>query len=213
VIRILLVDDHAVVRAGYRRFLERSEDLRVLGEAEDADEGFRLWTRHAPDVTVVDLAMRGAGGLTLLMRVAERSPAARCLVFSMYEDPLVAQRALEAGACGYVTKSSQPEVLVQAVRSAHAGQVYLSADIVQARAAIAQDARRLASLTGREHEIFRLLAQGRSVAQIAGLMNLSAKTVANHQSQIRDKLDLATPAALVHLALRHGLIGPSAASL
>ncbi|HET8745329.1 MAG TPA: response regulator transcription factor [Ramlibacter sp.] len=212
-IRILLVDDHAVVREGYRRFLERSEDLRVVGEAEDAEEGFRLWTRQAPDVTVVDLAMRGAGGMTLLMRICERAPAARCLVFSMYEDPLVAQRALECGACGYVTKSSQPEVLVQAVRRAHGGQVYLSADIVQGRAALAEDARRLASLSGKEHEIFRLLAQGRSVAEIARLLKLSAKTVANHQSQIRDKLGLATPAALVHLALRHGLIEPSAASL
>ena len=116
------------------------------------------------------------------------------------------QRALEAGARGYVTKSSQPEVLVQAVRAVHAGQVYLSADIVQGRAALTQDAGRLASLTGKEHEIFRLLAQGRTVADIAQLLNLSAKTVANHQSQIRDKLGLATPAALVHLALRHGLV-------
>jgi two-component system invasion response regulator UvrY len=209
-IRILLVDDHAVVREGYRRFLERSEDLRVVGEAEDADEGLRLWTRYAPDVTVVDLAMRGAGGMTLLMRVAERSPGARCLVFSMYEDAMVAQRALEAGACGYVTKSSQPEVLVQAVRMAHAGQVYLSADIVQGRVAMAEDARRMATLTAKEHEIFRLLAQGRSVVEIARLLHLSAKTVANQQSQIREKLGIATPAALVHLALRHGLIDASA---
>lgn len=205
-IRILLVDDHAVVREGYRRFLERSDDLRVLGEAEDADEGYRLWQQCAPDVMVVDLSMRGAGGLRLLQRVTARAPSARCLVFSMYEDALVAQRALEAGARGYVTKSSQPEVLVQAVRAVHAGEVYLSADIVQGRAALAEDAGRLATLTGKEHEIFRLLAQGRSVADIAGLLNLSAKTVANHQSQIRDKLGLATAAALVHLALRHGVI-------
>jgi len=209
-IRILLVDDHAVVREGYRRFLERSDDLRVVGEAEDADEGYRCWTRHAPDVTVVDLSMRGAGGLRLLQRIAAHAPGARCLVFSMYEDAQVAQRALEAGARGYVTKNSQPEVLVQAVRAVHAGQVYLSADIVQARAALDQDAQRLSSLSGKEHEIFRLLAQGRSVADIAQLLNLSAKTVANHQSQIRDKLGLETAAALVHLALRHGVIPPDA---
>lgn len=205
-IRILLVDDHAVVREGYRRFLERSDDLRVVGEAEDAGEGYRLWTQCTPDVTVVDLSMRGAGGLSLLQRIVARTPGARCLVFSMHEEAFVAQRALEAGARGYVTKSSQPEVLVQAVRAVHAGQVYLSADIVQGRAALAEDADRLASLTGKEHEIFRLLAQGRTVADIARLLNLSAKTVANHQSQIRDKLGLATPAALVHLALRHGLV-------
>lgn len=209
-IRILLVDDHAVVREGYRRFLERSDDLRVVGEAEDADAAFYLWTQCLPDVTVVDLSMRGAGGMKLLTRILARFPEARCLVFSMYEGALVAQRALEAGARGYVTKGSQPEVLVQAVRAAHAGRIYLSADIVQSRAALAEDARRLAALTGKEHEIFRLLAQGRAVADIAQLLHLSAKTVANHQSQIREKLGLATPAALVHLALRHGLIDATA---
>jgi DNA-binding NarL/FixJ family response regulator len=207
-IRILLVDDHAVVRAGYRRFLERSEGLGVVGEAADGDEGYSQWTRCEPDVTVLDLAMGGAGGLLLLARIAARSPAARCLVFSMYEDAQVAQRALRAGARGYVTKSSQPEVLVQAVRAVHAGQVYLSADIVQARAALAEDAGRLATLSGKELEIFRLLAQGCSVPDIARLLKLSAKTVSNHQSQIRDKLGIATPAALVHLALRHGVIEP-----
>ena len=212
-IRILLVDDHAVVREGYRRFLERSDDLRVVGEAADAEEGLRAWMQCAPDVTVVDLSMGGAGGMALLARIAARAPEARCLVFSMYDGALVAQRALAAGARGYVTKSSQPEVLVQAVRALHAGRIYLSADIVQGRATVAEDARRLAALTGKEHEIFRLLAQGHTVAEVAGLLNLSAKTVANHQSQIRDKLGLATPAALVHLALRHGVIAPSAVSL
>ena len=205
-IRILLVDDHAVVREGFRRFLERSEDLRVVGEAEDAAGGYRLWAQCLPDVTVVDLSMRDAGGLDLLARIAARAPEARCLVFSMHEDAVVAQRALAAGARGYVTKSSQPEVLVQAVRAVHAGQIYLSADIARGRAALAADAGRLATLTGKEHEIFRLLAEGRTVAEIARLLHLSAKTVANHQSQIRDKLDLASPAALVHLALRQGLI-------
>jgi len=205
-IRILLIDDHAVVREGYRRFLERSDDLRVVGEAEDADEGYCLWMQCSPDVTVLDLSMRGAGGMRLLRQIVARSASARCLVFSMHEDALVAQRALQAGAHGYVTKSSQPEVLVQAVRATHAGHVYLSADIVQGRAALAQDADRLATLTAKQHEIFRLLAQGRTVADVARLLTLSAKTVANHQSQIRDKLGLGSPAELVHLALRHGLI-------
>lgn len=186
-IRILLVDDHAVVREGYRHFLERTDDLRVVGEAAGADEGYAAWLRCAPDVTVVDLSMRDRGGLWLLAHIAARSPAARCLVFTMHEAALVAQRALEAGACGYVTKSSPPEVLVQAVRAAHAGRVYLSADILQARAVLAQDADRLASLSVKEHEIFVLLAEGRTVAEIARRLNLSAKTVANHQSQIRDK--------------------------
>lgn len=212
-IRILLVDDHAVVREGYRRFLERSDDLRVVGEADDGEAGYQFWLQHAPDVTVVDLSMRGAGGMRLLTRITARSPNARCLVFSMYEDAMVAQRALEAGARGYVTKSSQPEVLVEAVRAVHAGRIYLSADIVQHREALAQDADRLATLTAKEHEVFRLLAQGHTVADIARLLNLSAKTVANHQSQIRDKLGLATPAALVHLAIRHGLVGAAGPDL
>lgn len=212
-IRILLIDDHAVVREGYRRFLERSDDLRVVGEAEDAEQGYRMWTQCSPDVTVVDLAMRGAGGIELLSRISGRCQAARCLVFSMYEDAVVAQRALEAGACGYVTKSSQPEVLVQAVRMVHSGNVFLSADVVQNRALLAEDASRLGTLTAKELEIFRLLAQGRTVSDIAGLLHLSAKAVANHQSQIREKLALSTPAAMVHLALREGLIEPSVPAL
>jgi DNA-binding NarL/FixJ family response regulator len=212
-IRILLVDDHAVVREGYRRFLERSGDLQVVGEAADAEEGLRLWRERSPNVTVVDISMRGASGLTLVEHITRRAPAARCLVFSMHEDPLVAQRAVQAGACGYVTKSSQPEVLVEAVRAVHAGKVYLSADVVQERAALAHHADLLASLTPREHEIFRLLALGHALADIARMLKLSAKTVANHQSQIRDKLQLATPAALVHLALRHGVVDAVAPGL
>jgi DNA-binding NarL/FixJ family response regulator len=205
-IRILLVDDHAVVRAGYRRFLERSEDVSVVAEAADAAEGYVLFRRHAPDISVVDLSMPGAGGLELIRRIVAHEPLARVLVFSMHADAVFAVRALQAGARGYVTKRSAPEILVEAVRQVHAGRSFLSPDITLAFGR--GDADPLAVLSAKEFEVFRLIAEGRSVADIAAALSLSQKTVANYQALIKNKFGAATTAALVHVALRHGVIAP-----
>lgn len=206
-IRILLVDDHAVVRSGYHRFLERHADLRIVAEAASADEGYAQFCLHQPDVSVVDISMAGVGGIELIRRMLAREPAARTLAFSMHDDAQFVTRALQVGARGYVTKTSQPETLVEAVRSVQAGGLFLSPDVARhQRAAQADDP--LAQLSAKEFEIFRWFAEGHSSQDIATALNLSRKTVANYQTQIKDKLGVSTSAALVHIALRHRVVKP-----
>ena len=207
-IRVLLVDDHPVVRAGYMRLLSQDPDIQVVAEASHADEGYQAFITHGPDVTITDLSMPGVGGLGLLQKILAREPAARVLVCSMYDALPVVQRALQTGAKGFVSKNAQPEELVKAVHAVHLGQSYAS-DVSQEHSDeldIQAETQRIASLTAREYEIFRLLSQGKSVSECAELMHLSQKTISNHQTQIKDKLQLSTLAAMVHLAQRHQVI-------
>ena len=207
-IRVLLVDDHPVVRSGYWRLLEQSDDIRVVEEASDADTAYAAYAAERPDVLVTDLSMPAGGGLGLIRRVLARQPVARILVFSMHDGPLLVRRAFEAGARGYLTKSSAPERLVDAVRALHAGRRYLDPDLPAGllHHDPLDEAARLSALSGREFEIFRLLAQGHSPKECADTLKLSAKTVSNHQTVIKEKLGISTSAALVHLAMRHGVI-------
>lgn len=205
-IRILLVDDHAVVRAGYRRFLEHGEGMRVVGEAEDAEQGYALYREQAPDVCVLDLSMPGVGGLDLIRRICSQAPEARLLAFSMHEEPVFAQRALQAGARGYVTKQSAPDVLVQAVRELHAGRRFLSPDMARALAQGQVHAHPSSLLSAREFDVFRLIAEGQSVGEVAERLKLSQKTVSNHLTQLKDKLGASSSVALVHLAIRHKVL-------
>lgn len=208
-IRVLLVDDHPVVRCGYRRLLEQEADIRVTAEAATGEDAYAAFVAEPPDVLATDLSMPGGGGLDLIRRVLLRAPAARILVFSMYDSAPLVSRALEAGARGFLTKSAAPQSLVDAVRSLHAGQRYLGADLhatlLQRDPAL--EVERLAGLSLREFEIFRLIAQGHSLAECAQALKLSPKTISNHQSVIKEKLGVATSAALAHLAIRHGVIG------
>ncbi|MBX3605235.1 MAG: response regulator transcription factor [Piscinibacter sp.] len=206
-IRVQLADDHPVVRTGYRRLLEQAGDIQVVHEAADADDAFAGFVATGPDVLVTDLAMPG-GGVTLIRRVRARAPTAPILVFSMHESDGMVRRALEAGARGYLTKASEPGRLVDAVHALHAGRRYLGAELSPTllRPDPLGEGARLASLSEREFEVFRLLAQGQSPAQCAGALGLSAKTVSNHQTVIKEKLGVATSAALAHLAIRHGLV-------
>lgn len=206
-IRVLLADDHPVVRSGYLRLLEQEGDIRVTAEAATGEEAYAAFVAEAPDVLATDLAMPGAGGLELIRRVLLRAPAARILVFSMYDSPPLVRRALEAGARGFLTKAAAPQSLVDAVRALHAGQRYLGADLVGLlRHDPAHEAQRLADLSLREFEVFRLLAQGHTPAECARALKLSTKTVSNHQTLIKEKLGVATSAALAHLAIRHRVI-------
>lgn len=206
-IRVLIADDHPVVRAGYQRLLEQAGDIRVVADANDGQEAYAAWLAHAPDVLVTDLSMP-AGGLELIRRVLQRDVQARVLVFSMHDGALLVRRALEAGARGYIPKSSPPECLVEGVRALHAGRRYLApelpAGLLQREAQ--DETGRLAALSAREFEVFRRLALGESAAQCAQALNLSAKTVSNHQTAIKEKLGVATSAALAHLAIRHRVI-------
>ncbi len=205
-IRVLLVDDHPVVRAGYQRLLEQEGDIHVVAHAERTDAACAAFATHLPDVTVTDLAMPGSGGLDLIRRLLARAPRARILVFSMHDSAMLVQRTLELGAHGFLTKSSAPEVLLDAVRRVAAGQRYLDPGLPAAWLDGPSGDDRLATLTPREFEIFRLLAGGQTPAACAEALKLSVKTVSNHQTTIKEKLGVRTTAALVHLALRHGVI-------
>ena len=208
-IRVLLADDHPVVRSGYLRLLEQARDIRVVAEAATGDAAYAAFVADPPDVLATDLSMPGGGGLELIRRVTLRAPAARILVFSMYDSPPLVRRALDAGARGFVTKAAAPQSLVDAVRALHAGERYLGADLAPGllQRDPAREAERLAELSLREFEIFRLLAQGHTLVECAQALKLSPKTVSNHQTVIKDKLGVATSAALAHLAIRHRVIG------
>ena len=212
-IRVLLADDHPVVRSGYLRLLEQAGGISVVAEAAHGDAAYAAFVETRPDVLVTDLEMPRGGGLELIRRVLMREPAARVLVFSMHDSALLVRRALDAGARGFLSKASPPDCLVQAVRELHQGRRYLAPGLAPAllNGGPAEEGDRLASLSAREFEVFRLLAQGHTVAECAEALKLSPKTLSNHQTLIKEKLGVATSAALVHLAIRHGVISSSGA--
>ena len=207
-IRVLLVDDHPVVRAGYARFLEQDGDITVVAEAGCATSGYISYLQHQPDVTISDISMPNVGGLELLRKIKLRHDDAKVLMCSMYDGRNLVRSALEGGAIGFVTKNSPPENLVTGVKSAYSGRRYLSDDLAQPQFNQEADdeADRIAQLSLRELEIWRLLAQGCTAAECAQRLNISLKTVANNQTQIKEKLAVNNTAALVHLAQRHQLI-------
>lgn len=211
-VQVILVDDHAVVREGYRRLLERTPDIQVIAEAASGEEAYRLFCEQSPDVVVMDINLPGMSGIEATRRMLAREPDARVLVFSMHEDALFGSRALQAGARGYVTKASAPEVLVEAVRAVSAGRMFISHDMAQhlALQAVPGQELPLDTLSPREFEVFRLLAEGKPVSEIARILSLSQKTIANYQSAIRQKLEADTSAQMVWIALKRGLVGNSA---
>jgi len=205
--RIMLVDDHAIVRAGFRRLLEQQVNYQVIAEAGDAETAYALFVEHQPDVVVLDLSMPGVSGLDLVRRMIMRQPSARILVFSMHEDAQLAERAIQLGARGYVTKSSAPEVLASAVADMMAGRVAFSPDIAQSLAVskVTGEGDPLTALSAREFEIFRLIARGQTMSSIAAMLSLSAKTVANYHSLIKQKLGITSDVELVLLAQRRNI--------
>jgi two-component system, NarL family, invasion response regulator UvrY len=210
-VTVLLVDDHAVVREGYRRLLERSSSIRVIGEAADAQSAYLAFTEQRPQVTVMDIALPGASGIEALRRIRARDAAAQVLMFSMYDDPIFALRALQAGARGYVTKASAPDVLVEAVLTVARGRSYISAGIAQElalRSAAPEEDPSL-QLSPREFEVLRLLATGIPLRDIAHQLGLTTKTVANHQSILRQKLGAETALQLLQAASRLGIVTQS----
>lgn len=208
-ISVLLVDDHAVVREGYRRLLEDS-GIRVCAEASTAADAYQLFCTLQPSVVVMDIALSGVSGIEGTRRILARAPDARVLVFSMYEEIIFVRRALEAGAAGYLTKSSAPRVLVEAVTTVARGQRYLSHDIAVALALAPNPSAETnqPQLSAREFEVLKLLAQGCSLGEIAKQLCRNQKTVANHQSAIKQKLGAENTAQLVRIAMQLGLVPP-----
>ena len=206
-ISVLLVDDHAVVREGYRRLLERDVNLVVVGEAATAAEAIRLDAELRPDVVVLDIALPGVSGIEILRRIISHRPDACVLMFSMHDDGIYAKHAIDAGARGYLSKASAPDLLVQAVRAVAGGGRYLSPDIEMAMNKQSSAANELAgALSARELEVLRMLSQGYGVEEIGERLGVSPKTAANHQSSIKQKLGATSALQLMLIAQRFGLV-------
>ncbi|MCX7960639.1 MAG: response regulator transcription factor [Burkholderiales bacterium] len=206
-IRVLLADDHALVREGLRRLLEASADIRVAGEAASGDEALARVRANDYDVAVLDLSMPGLSGIDLVRRVKLEKPALRVLVLSMHAEQQYAARALRAGASGYLTKEAAPAQLVAAIRKIAAGGVH----ITEAAAAslvndLAGDGPPHTRLSDREFQVLRLLAAGKSPTEIANELHLSVKTVSTHKARVQEKLGVSSTAELVRYALEHKLL-------
>ena len=209
-IRVLLTDDHEVVRAGYTRLLESTSDIDVIAEASSGEEACTNYFECRPDVLIMDLNMPGMGGLEACRRIRARDPKANILVFSVHENEVMLERALDAGIKGYISKRSASRVMIQAVRKVAAGDVYvcegMMSHIIGQRKS--QEGGQLKDLTPREFEVFRLLADSKSVNEIAGILNISPKTAGHHMTHIKEKLGISNIAELTHLAIRLGIITP-----
>ena len=206
-IRVLLTDDHEVVRAGYARLLEYTPDIDVIAEASSGEEAYTCYFECRPDVLIMDLNMPGMGGLEACRRIMARDPKANILVFSVHENETMLERALDVGVKGYISKRSASQVMIQAVRKVAAGDVYVGEEmmshLIGQRKSV--DSRQLKDLTPREFEVFRLLADGKSVNEIASILNISPKTVGHHMTHIKEKLGISNIAELTHLAIRLGI--------
>ncbi len=187
-LEIAIADDHAVVRAGYRRLLELDDAFDVVAEFGDGESAYRWLTEHHADLLILDLSMPGRGGLATLQRLRSRLPRLRVMIFTMHDSPALAAQALRLGACGYVTKSSPPESLLEAIHEIRAGGRPVSRDVADAmRSQGAAAPPPHARLSPREFDVFLLLAEGASIEDIAASRCLSGKTVANYQTSIRHK--------------------------
>lgn len=212
-IKVLLVDDHAIVRAGFRLLLSTVDGIHVVAEAARGEEVCQLFLDTQPDVTVLDLSMPGIGGLATLHRLLLRNASAKVLVFSVHDESVYVQRALAAGARGYISKSSAPDLLVEAIQRVAAGEIYVEPGLLGvARVPTwGTDGYRVAvdNLSPREFEVFLLLAKGLNAHKIAAELCLGYKTVANYGTQIKAKLNVSTTAELAHIALVLGLLEQS----
>lgn len=208
-IRVLLVDDHAVVRTGFRLLIESSANVEVAGEADSGETAYQRYLELDPDVVVMDIAMPGMGGIEALRRIRSRHPQARVLALSAHDDPVHARRALREGAFGFLSKRSAPETLIEAITSVAAGKRYIDPGVAQRLALTDVDAKSPAErLSEREFEVFIRLAQGESVQRIAEDLRLAPSTVGTHLYNIKQKLGLSNQSELTLLAIRHGLIEP-----
>ena len=207
-INIILVDDHAVVRAGVRRLLEQEPLFDVIGEAESGEKAYQLFGELNPDVMVMDLSMPGMGGLEAIRRVLMRDEKAKILVLSMHEDLSFANQALKLGAKGYLIKNTLGDDLVKAIEAISQGNIFLSDEIAKKIALSSIDGGQdpIHDLSAREFEIFRLLAEGFEVDAIATTLNISSKTVSNYQTMIKQKLNIHTPVELIRYAIKAGVI-------
>ena len=209
-INVMLVDDHAVVRMGFKMLLESDTDIKVVAEAESGETAVKMYMEHKPDVVVMDITMPGIGGLEATDRIIAKDSSARILVLSAHEDSVHPKRVLNAGAMGYLTKRSAAEELIKAIRTVAGRKMYLEASIAQ-QMAIQQlngEKNPVDVLSDREFEVFMALAKGETTNQIAETLSLSPRTVGTHLYNIKQKLNAGNSAEIALIAMRSGLIDP-----
>ncbi|MCW8886263.1 MAG: response regulator transcription factor [Motiliproteus sp.] len=205
--KILLADDHGVVRQGYGSLLSAMFSPVIIVEAANGTEAALQYHREQPDIMILDINMPDINGIEVARQIIASQPQARILMFSMYEEVAMVQRAFEAGALGYISKTSAPEVMVEAVKAIQAGERYLEpklAAMLDSDPGSGIEEGAIDQLAPREREIFKLLVQGLNNQQIAGRLGISAKTVANRATTIKQKLGVRTSAELVHVAISNG---------
>ena len=205
---LLLVDDHAVVRSGFKVLLQTWDDVEVVAEANSGEEALPLYTLHRPEVVMMDIAMAGMGGIEAIKRLIALDPQVRVLALSAHEDSSYAKRALQAGALGYLSKRTAPEVLIDAIRLVAQHKRFIDPAIAQRMAMqdLDGDQNPLEKLSPREFEVFVQLAKGQSVLQISETLNLSSSTVGTHLYKLKQKLQLSNQSEITLLAMRHGLL-------
>ena len=209
-IQVLLVDDHAVVRMGFKMLLESASDIKVVAEADSGEQAVKLYQEHKPDVVVMDITMPGIGGLEATDRIMAKDNSARILVLSAHEDSVHPKRVLNAGAMGYLTKRSAAEELIKAIRTVAGRKMYLEADVAQQMEIqqLSGEKNPVDVLSDREFEVFMALAKGETTNQIAETLSLSPRTVGTHLYNIKQKLNAGNSAEIALIAMRSGLIDP-----
>ncbi|QPK63884.1 response regulator transcription factor [Methylomonas sp. LL1] len=207
-IKIILVDDHAVVRAGFKMLLATGGTIDVIGEASRGEQAIQLYQELEPDMVVMDLSMPGIGGLETIRRIVQRDNQALILVFSVHHEQVYVNRALSAGAKGYITKNSAPEILSEAIVAIMQGDCYIESGLIKAvdhQSCHGDYQVVIAAFSAREFDVFNLLAKGLTVHKIADQLCLGHKTVANYATQIKKKLNVNTTAELAHIAVNLGV--------
>jgi len=207
-INVMLVDDHAVVRMGFKMLLESDTGIKVIAEAESGEQSIQRYVEHKPDVVVMDITMPGIGGLEAIERILAKDNAAKILVLSAHEDSVHPKRVLNAGAMGYLTKRSAAEELIKAIRTVASGKKYLEASVAQQMAIqqLSGDQNPVDVLSPREFEVFMALAKGKTTNEIAETLFLSPRTVGTHLYNIKQKLNANNSAEIALIAMRSGLL-------
>jgi DNA-binding NarL/FixJ family response regulator len=212
VIRIVVADDHTIMREGLKQILRGAEGVEVAGEARDGHEVMKIVREQEFDLLLLDMSMPGKSGIELIKQVRAEKPKLRILVLTMHEERQYAIRAIRSGAAGYLTKESASSQLVEAIRKVAAGGAFISAEVAEQLALGAMPDAKGAlheALSDREFQVFRLIAEGKSVSDIAERLNLSVKTVSTHKANIMQKMNLETAGELIRYAIAHGLVDPA----
>lgn len=206
-IRVLLVDDHQIVRVGFRRLIETTSDIRVLAEAQSGEESYQLVNDLRPDIIIMDINMPGIGGLEAIGRLRKRNVKEKIIALTVHETEPFPSRVLAAGAQGYLSKRCAPQELIQAIRKVYRGETFVTNQVMrEINKTPGNDEAAINKLTPREFQVFSLLAEGRTAVEIGHDMNLSHKTIHSHRSNIMKKLKLETSFSIVQFAILQGIV-------